>query len=246
MDLERRLERAARTAWPAEEERVEDGWLLRFNHDVTNRGNSVLAVDRPAAQLAERIEAAERFYRERGLRACFQVTPHAEPDGLDAALEARGYTRDRASEVWLRPHATPIAGPEDVAIEGHPRRWPAWSDIALAEDDGQAVRRATLDRITVPARFTLASRDGAPLGAGYAVVAEGSVGVFGMHVLEAARGQGIGRAILADLLAWGEDEGASDGFLLVESGNAPAQALYRRAGFQFLHPYWYRKQGGDG
>lgn len=93
MDLERRLERAARTAWPAEEERVEDGWLLRFNHDVTNRGNSVLAVDRPAAQLAERIEAAERFYRERGLRACFQVTPHAEPDGLDAALEARGYTR---------------------------------------------------------------------------------------------------------------------------------------------------------
>lgn len=246
MDLRRRLERAARTAWPPEEERIEDGWLLRFNRDVTHRGNSVLAVDRPAGGLDERIDAAERFYRERGLRACFQVTPYAQPEGLDAALETRGYARTRASEVWLRPHAEPITGPEAVVVEARARRWEAWTAIALAEEDGQAVRRATLDRITVPARFTLASRDGAPLGAGYAVVVEGSVGVFGMHVLEAARGQGIGGAILADLLAWGEDEGARDGFLLVESGNAPAQALYRRAGFQFLHPYWYRKQGGDG
>ncbi|WGF86834.1 GNAT family N-acetyltransferase [Marinivivus vitaminiproducens] len=245
MDEARRLERAARTAWPPEEEIGDDGWALRFNQDVTHRGNSVLAVERPRGDLEARIDRAERFYRERGLGACFQVTPFSRPEGLDAALERRGYRIESPSEVWLRPHAEPWPGPGGAAVEARTRAWPDWTGAALADDDEAAVRRATLDRIAVPARFALARSGGEALGAGYAVLAEGSVGVFGMHVRTEARGRGIGGAILADLLAWGREAGARDGFLLVESGNAPAQALYRRAGFGFLHPYWYRRQGTE-
>ena len=86
------IERVAFDAWPAAEVHALGGWRLRFNHGVTNRGSSVWPGPGPCdAPLAERFERVERFYAERSAPACYQISPAAEPPGLDAALAARGY-----------------------------------------------------------------------------------------------------------------------------------------------------------
>ncbi len=48
-----------------------------------------------------------------------------------------------------------------------------------------------------------------------------------------ARGQGVGRALLASLETWGLGLGATRLQLLADTGNAPAQSFYRACGF---HP----------
>jgi putative acetyltransferase len=60
-----------------------------------------------------------------------------------------------------------------------------------------------------------------------------------MHVVEAARGSGIGRALVEHLI--GVAGGAGFTRLSLETGSmaayAPARSLYARAGFTFCDPF---------
>ena len=108
------IERVAFEAWPAAEVQALGGWRLRFNHGVTNRGSSVWPGPGPCdAALAERMATVERFYAEREAKACYQVSPAADPPELDAALAARGY------EVFS-PVSVEIAELDDVLARATP------------------------------------------------------------------------------------------------------------------------------
>src|SRR5512145_862813 len=108
------IERVAFDAWPAAEVHALGGWRLRFNHGVTNRGSSVWPGPGPCdAALAERMATVERFYAEREAKACYQVSPAADPPELDAALAARGY------EVFS-PVSVEIAELDDVLARATP------------------------------------------------------------------------------------------------------------------------------
>jgi len=80
--------------------------------------------------------------------------------------------------------------------------------------------------------------DGAPIG--YAVVTFGWDLEFGgrdaflteLYVVGDRRAQGIGQKGLAAAQAWARDGGAHALHLLVRHDNAPARALYDRAGFK--------------
>src|SRR3954449_9713788 len=85
-----RLEAVAYEFWRAPEVAELDGWRLRFAHGITGRANSVWPNGDGTMPLAEKIERAEAWYRERGLATLFQLT-EAAPAGLEEALVARGY-----------------------------------------------------------------------------------------------------------------------------------------------------------
>src|SRR5205823_5877579 len=78
------IERAADAAWPAAEQVALGDWKLRATHGVTRRANSVFtACTRGPSDLDGAIEAAERFYASRGLRAIFHLSPATRPTQLD-------------------------------------------------------------------------------------------------------------------------------------------------------------------
>jgi ribosomal-protein-alanine acetyltransferase len=64
-------------------------------------------------------------------------------------------------------------------------------------------------------------------------------------VVEAARGRGIGRRLMEELLAEAGRRGAEEVFLEVRAGNEPAQRLYASLGFERIavRPHYY--QPGD-
>ncbi len=73
--------------------------------------------------------------------------------------------------------------------------------------------------------------DGPAIGyAGVKTVADGA-DIMTIGVLPAARGAGLGRALLDELLALASARGASAVFLEVRESNAAARALYAAAGF---------------
>jgi putative acetyltransferase len=95
-----------------------------------------------------------------------------------------------------------------------------------------------LDQLARPdIRFFVARRDGAPLACGALRVAAGYGEVKRMYVAPAARGQGLGRAILATI----EGEAVREGLAVVrlETGarQPEALALYRSAGYVDCGPF---------
>ena len=98
---------------------------------------------------------------------------------------------------------------------------------------GRAAGGATdNDRATV-----IAERDGAWVGIGTCVLAEGGAGerpawIFGMWVAPTVRRQGTARALLRVLAGWARERGADVLNLHVTATNAPAIALYERLGFR--------------
>ena len=89
-----------------------------------------------------------------------------------------------------------------------------------------------LDRATF-----IAERDGEWLGLASGIASAGSAtdpGPFlvGMFVDAAARGQGVGAALVETVVAWARSRGAERLYLWVTATNTPAIALYSRRGFR--------------
>ncbi len=74
---------------------------------------------------------------------------------------------------------------------------------------------------------------------GLAAYAEDWVGFRSIEVDPAHRRQGLGLAVMAELLEWGAEQGATTAYLQVLGDNAPALALYERLGFTEHHAYRY-------
>ncbi len=93
---------------------------------------------------------------------------------------------------------------------------------------------------TRDARFFSARRDGVLLGVGALVVIAHCHGeVKSLHVTPAARGLGVGAALLQAMIANARGQGLAR--LSLETGAtedyAPSRALYARAGFEICPPY---------
>jgi putative acetyltransferase len=85
-----------------------------------------------------------------------------------------------------------------------------------------------------------ARRDGVLLGVGaLRRLDAGHAEIKSMHTLAAARGQGVGRAMLGRLLAEATAAGCARVSLETGSGPefAPARAMYAAAGFEFCGPF---------
>jgi GNAT superfamily N-acetyltransferase len=247
-DLARELEAVAARAWPALEEQRLGGWRLRASGGVTHRGNSVWPnSDDGTLKLDDKLSAVEAFYAARGLPASYQMTLAAQPAGLDAALEARGYRLETPCLVMVADAAAVLAragGGAGVSVAEEPGAdWlGAWVGLDGAKPGEAEARTAFLGRTGLPLAFASASIDSKVAAVGAAALDSGWLGVFGMATQPAFRRRGLARAVLGALAAWGAARGAGRLYLQVIEANAPARALYDEAGFVRGYAYHYRER----
>ena len=242
--LARRVERLSGSAWPAIDEWLYDGWVLRFGRGYTKRVNSITPVDRGMRPLADKIVACEAAYAARHVPVVFRLPSVAEPAELDAALAERGYrTLDKTS---VRLMSLDGASPEAaVPIELAPALTPAWLDCATAWnglDRGQrAALGAIIGRIAAPAAFVVAREDGKPTAIGLGILQDDLVCLTGIIVDPQQRRRGFGRAATVALLYWGRRRTARHAYLQVVKSNASALRLYNALGFgREIYRYYYR------
>jgi len=232
------LERTAALHWQAPETEALGEWRLRAADGFTGRANSALPVGDPGLPLPEAVAAVEAWYRRRGLPPMIVLPQGAGPDPLPAYLAERSWVpRPGPAFVMTAAVADLPASTADVRFSPEPDA----AFLGLYRYRGQDLPpiARTLMMSAPWQAFGTMCQDGRTVACGRISVA-GDLGVLtAVEVDAACRRQGLGAAITSALAAAAAGQGARRMLLQVETGNAPARALYQRCGFRDSHRYHY-------
>jgi ribosomal protein S18 acetylase RimI-like enzyme len=237
------LERAAALHWQAPETEPLGEWLLCAAAGFTGRANSALPVGDPGLPLPEAVTAVEDWYRRRDLRPMIVLPQGAAPEPLESLLAERSWVpRPGPAFVITADIADIPASPGDVELS----REPDAAFLGLYRYRGQDLPpiARTLMMSAPWQAFGTIGQDGRAVACGRVSVARPENGapwgaLTAVEVDAACRRQGLGAAITSALADAAASQGARRILLQVETGNAPARALYQRCGFRDSHRYHY-------
>jgi len=240
-----RIEDAGLNASAPPQQRLVDGWLVRFSPGKAKRARCVNAVAAGRLPVPQKLTRCREVFAEAGLPMLVRITAFSEPAGLDATLEAMGLQRVDDTRVMVLADlaALPAAAPPpDVTLErvGHEafaRLVGSMRGSTLAQQQAHAQRL-----LHAPVSFEpqVLKRDGALLVCGQMAIEGDLVGLYDVFTAPAERGQGWAHALCLHLLQHARARGARTAYLQVEGHNAPARALYHRLGFRDGYAYHYR------
>ncbi|HET6165590.1 MAG TPA: GNAT family N-acetyltransferase [Marmoricola sp.] len=213
----REAESHAAPHWPGVVREPLGAWELRYEPKevdrLRKRANSCLAMGDPGLPLAEAAEHVVQFYGSRDRTPMVQVEVDSDAD--------RWFV-DAGWEV--------VDGGDSLFLLGSVARARRLLDATGAEAelraDGPRARAVIHDRA-----FAKASID------------DDWLGVHDLFVEPEHRRQGLARAVMAALLDWGAEQGATTIWLHVETDNAPAIALYGSMGLAEHHACRYLASG---
>ena len=239
--LEKRIEEAALKSWPAHQQLLFDGWVIRFAQGYSKRANSVTPLY-PSVQ-SEKILHCEQLYKEKHLPIIFRLPSFsAESQQLDQLLAQRGYrTLDHVQALFTYLNSNVTT--ENSAWQALPlANWlPIFYQFSPHSLERQALHRSILERIMSPFVCAALYQQGRPVACGLGVQEQEAFGIFNIVTDPEQRRKGYGGQLLAGMLAWGRQQGAEIAYLQVLEANQVALRLYAKLGFQLCYRYWYRQ-----
>ncbi|HEY3046826.1 MAG TPA: GNAT family N-acetyltransferase [Polaromonas sp.] len=237
------IERATVAAVSPEALEELEGWLLPFDRGTVGRAKSAAPLQHSPVDEAVlgRIEAR---YAARGMPAVFRVATEPCFDLLRRELKRRGYQTERPVLVQVASAKDMRAVSMQVPAQTADSPDEAWAALFLGEgfdpiDGASRVKALSRARDSL---YASVRENGKTVAAGAAAFGHGWSSVHGMRTDQAYRGRGLAGRVLAGLADAALQRGFERTFLQVEDGNAPARALYRRAGFETAWCYEYWRQ----
>ena len=223
-----RVMAAIQATWPAGEVRRVGPFDVPMDRDGTRRSR--------AARLAES-EATERDVRAVEAARPDGVFGTTEGDAVEALLQAMGYAPEghcllMAGPVGEAPAPPPVSG------------FAHWPPLAICEamwegHGNEAARRAPMARAPHPKTAVLVRAEARPAGVLFAAL-DGDVAVLhAVLTLPEMCRRGVGRIGMTHAARWAASHGALALALPVETGNAPAIALYESASLRPVGAYRY-------
>jgi ribosomal protein S18 acetylase RimI-like enzyme len=242
--LSRRIEEAGLNNLHTRRQLLYDGWLLFLSPGKAKRARSVNAHFGSSQPIGEKIARCERIYSDRGLPVLFRITPFAQPPNLDDALAARGYAAFDPTLVQTLALERPPARAPGADVELDAPMLEAFIDAVGEMRASPASQRAAhLERVAhtpLDLQPLIARRDGKVVGAGMLSIDGDIAGLFDIVTADGSQRQGIGTAIVVELLRRAWERNVRTVFLQVTGDNAPALAIYRKFGFATRYRYHYR------
>jgi ribosomal protein S18 acetylase RimI-like enzyme len=239
----RALEELALTTWPALQQWLYDGWVVRFAGGHTRRANSVTPLYSSRRQPAAKIGQCEQWYAAANLPAVFRLNAHTAPAALDRLLDARGYQRvdpsltlHRRLDTWAMPRELPGSLRSEQLAD-----WlPLYCQLSGKALDQQHNHMALLQATPAPRIFAALWEGDQPVACAVGVLSAQALSIVDVVTAAQQRQRGYGTSLLAQLFGWAQRAGASDAALQVQGDNVAARSLYARLGFHEVYAYWYR------
>ncbi|MFN3493649.1 MAG: GNAT family N-acetyltransferase [Hydrogenophaga sp.] len=235
-----RIERATLEAVVPDRLEALPGWLLPMFDGTVGRARSAVPLSHqpPAPGLVDTIE---QRYRQHGFEPAFRLPELPAFDAFCRRLGERGYVREQPTLTQVGRVAGLLALHDGPAGELHAAPDDQWMAMFLGPGldpvDGASRSRA-LGRAT-GTLFASVREAGATVACGAAAFGHGWLSVHGMRTAAVHRGQGLARRVLIAMAQEAQRRGIDKVFLQVDASNAPALALYQRAGMVTAWPYAY-------
>jgi len=240
------LERATVQAVAPEQVHELEGWMLPMDHGTVGRARSAVPLSHGHADSAV-LDAIVVAYRSRGFAPAFRLPDLPAFGSLHSRLAGRGFVRaqttltqcGRVSDL-LNVHPGPAA---ELALAPDAHWMAMYLGAGLDPVDG-ASRARSLARATgtLYASVRDTGGTGEMQACGAASFSHGWLGVHGMRTAAAQRGRGLAARLLPTMALEAQRRGIDRVFLQVDAANAPALALYRRAGLVTAWPYAYWRE----
>jgi ribosomal protein S18 acetylase RimI-like enzyme len=252
------IERATFDAVPPEALASEGAWLLGLDHGTVGRAHSAVPLSHDTADVADAsvVGRIEALYSREGLPAVFRVPALPTFDPVRAELSSRGYVACRPTCTFIGTVAGIKALSDTYDDKDRATDTTTYSVEVIAQPDDEwravflgggfdPVDGASRVQILGRARhaaFACVRVNGLTVAAGMGSFSHGWASIHGMRTLASHRGQGMASGIIDLLAREAEARGMQRAFLQVDANN-PAQALYRRAGFEWAwdYAYWARQ-----
>ena len=237
------LESAGFNAWPAFQQLLMAGWLIRFAEGYTKRANSANFLYPTTTAAGQLVSCCEQLFAARNLPPTFRLVDRPETHPIDRLLEERDYQAIDPSVVLQCPIAR-LQLPSDPSNAFTVFSLDAWMPIhSTASRTGgrvQDIHRRMLAQVALPRVLGAIVADGRPVACGMGVIDRGLFGLFDLVTDPAHRRRGYGSRLIAGLIGWARDHRATTCYLQVVQHNQPARALYQKLGFREAYRYWYR------
>ena len=238
-ELARRIEEASINAWPALQQHVFDGWLLRFARGFTKRANCIVPLYKGTLPIADKVAHCEAQYQREALRTIFRLHTLQSPQELDAMLAERRYERMDETLVLHSALGTTAAAPAIELLTAE-----AWLEIygklTGIPPDAARLHALIVQNISLACAFAVVREGQRAVACGLGVLDHEYLGVFDIVTAPQARRRGYARAMLSGLHTWGAAQGARHAYLQVVASNLPARRLYDAEGMAELYRCWYR------
>lgn len=239
----RTLEEVSMNAWPASENILYDGWVLRCAGGYTRRANSIYPLYPSTYDIASKIEHCRQVYEASGLVPVYKLTRYVYPADLDTVLDNHGYRREALTSVQTLPlDAYDAEDDRRVTLSEHAdanwvRRFIAMNTVSIRYS---SIITNMLQRIATPKCFASFEHDAAIIACGIGVVADHMVGLFDIVVDPRHRQKGLGTRLVHRILKWARCQRATLAYLQVMRDNIAAVSMYNKIGFSEAYQYWYR------
>ena len=235
------MENAARETWPAIEAQQMPYGTLRFANGYTRRANSLALSNPSLAEYHSLLVDSENFFADRLQPAMIRLPCLPQMSKIDRFLEFNGYASEAPSMVMVR-HLNigqeVLLQPRRLDIESWLGNFYTISGRPVAERPNHRQLISQIEGDTFYA--VLDSGQGTPACCALAIHCNGFIGIYNVATAPCFRRQQYASHLIAALLFWGRDIGATYAFLQVEECNPPAVKLYRKLGFEEFYRYRYR------
>lgn len=237
------VERATLQAVAPDQLHEQAGWLLPMDRGTVGRARSAVPLSHESVNPVV-LDAIVRAYRRHGFPPAFRLPDLPAFERLHGRLADMGFVREQPTLTqWGRVSDLQAVhpGPATDLADAPDAHWMAmFLGAGLDPVDG-ACRARSLARATGTRYASVCDIDGTGemLACGAASFSHGWLGVHGMRTAASQRGRGLAARLLHTMALEARRRGIERVFLQVDVHNAPALALYRRAGFQTAWPYAY-------
>jgi ribosomal protein S18 acetylase RimI-like enzyme len=233
-------------SWPAVHTRPLGDWLLRASGGFSARANSAMAVGDPGVPFDEAVAATLAFYAEHDLPPWAQVVvgsstaerfadagwDTARPGEADSEFQLASVAQAVRAARPLLPPSAPTVSMSTTATSA----WLATDARATAHPDDAV---AVLEGPSEVGFAAVLDPDSEVLAKGRVAGEEDWAGITDVWVSPDHRRRRLGLVVVAELLGWAAERGATTAYLQVRGDNAPGLALYAALGFRTHHTYRY-------
>ncbi len=231
----RAIEVAYAKAFPGVHNRWVDGWLLRAGDGITERSNSAAPLGPSVGFNAVPEAEIHQFYAQHKLPPLVLI-PERIGKSVEKSVEKLGPEIIVMTRELVVPDTLPevefqiAAEPDDEWLSLYHFRGKPLPPQALQLLKGNIDGKMGFGRLLIDGRTVAITRG---------TITDDYLGYSAVEVAPAYRRQGLGTALGAHMLNWGQSQGAHTAYLQVIASNRAGIGLYEKLGFTEHHRHRY-------